>query len=75
MLKKNVDEIVTAFNSVGVGCSRAPRPGHRRSWAVSFVLDVDKRDAFEDILVMHSDIKLKVEYEPMGINIERVYLY
>ena len=42
---------------------------------MSFVLEADKKDAFEDILSNFMELKLKVEYEPMNINQEKVYIY
>jgi len=75
MQKKTAEEMVEMFARGGFEAEVARRPSNRRSWAVSFVMDISKQEDLEDILIKFNSLKLKIESEPNGITEERVYLY
>ena len=75
MNKAMAEEIAGIFTKIGIIADAKPRTGKPRSWAVTFLLKPEKKEAFEDIMIDFSNLKLKVEYEPHGVSMERVFLY
>ncbi len=75
MKKDKAEEIALMIGKAGVSADVIPKPGNRRIWSVTFLIDGMKKEQFEDILIDYRDLKLKVDYEPQGIHQERVYLH
>jgi hypothetical protein len=75
MNNKMANDIADLFSEMGLSASPKSRQGKPTSWAVSFLLKPDKKNAFEEILLDFSDLKFKLEYEPHGVSMERVLLY
>jgi hypothetical protein len=75
MNMKMANDIAEIFCRIGVEAAAKARHGKPGSWAVSFLLGPDKKEVFEEALLDYSDLKLKLEYEPHGIDMERVLLY
>ena len=75
MKKDKAEEIVKMIGKAGVEADVIQKPGNRRIWSVTFIIEAVKKDQFEDILIDYRDLKLKLDYKPLGFMRERLYLY
>ena len=75
MNKKMAEDISGIFRGIGIEATAKSRTGKPESWAVSFLIAPDKKDDLEGVLQDYADLKINVEYEPHGIDKERVLIY
>ena len=75
MKKIRAEEISNMLEKAGMIVDVIPKPGNRRVWCVTFLIDGAMKDKFEDIMIDYRSLKVKIDYEPQGIRNERIYLY